>query len=491
MSFAADFHMPGAYHFDGPNASGQVLSAGIFRPPVSPSASTYNLAKSTGSLYSDVSMSNAAASMAGPNAKRKRTSTRESTPMEWNMNMDGAGDMREEDSGTGQTRYTLAGQIDTPGSMPTNGAGILDESVYSDVDYRRALGSRKEHGEPESPAVRLSSLRYAQVTPTSSGWSTFAFSTIGGVVGKVWQFCKGGAFRGFQAGGGQSYELQGTPSRPSEHPEHPEHTEQSEPRPGDGSPEHNVPGGFPRFDYYEASTPESTPQPAAKRRQVSEHNELQRNWVLVDEPQSAGPKRFIPQGRAGGRSRHSIHGTGGASNRRINVPVSRLSGGPHMTRRASLRISHAGSPNLSAREPASFAQPRSPVTYDTPSRIPAPSHAAGPGANPFAGIARPRSSSRHGRVSSPAPSPNGGHRRNTSTAASTASGSRRGRLEADDIEASPRLSAEAKQLAQKKLAAERDTDARVDAFNARLLKMIRQGKEALGTTVEVLDDGEG
>jgi hypothetical protein len=50
---------------------------------------------------------------------------------------------------------------------------------------------------------------------------------------------------------------------------------------------------------------------------------------------------------------------------------------------------------------------------------------------------------------------------------------------------SPRLSAEAKELAAKKMAAERDADAKMEAFNRRLMDMIRQGKEALGTTVEV------
>ncbi len=55
----------------------------------------------------------------------------------------------------------------------------------------------------------------------------------------------------------------------------------------------------------------------------------------------------------------------------------------------------------------------------------------------------------------------------------------------DDIEASPRLDAEAKQLATRKLAADRNTDARIESFNARLREMIRQGKEVLGTTVEV------
>lgn len=61
----------------------------------------------------------------------------------------------------------------------------------------------------------------------------------------------------------------------------------------------------------------------------------------------------------------------------------------------------------------------------------------------------------------------------------------------DDIHASPRLDAEAKVLAQRKIAAERDTDALVDAFNMRLLSMIQQGREALGTKIEVEGEGEG
>lgn len=46
-------------------------------------------------------------------------------------------------------------------------------------------------------------------------------------------------------------------------------------------------------------------------------------------------------------------------------------------------------------------------------------------------------------------------------------------------------------MAQKKLAAERDADVRMEAFNKRLMAMIRQGKEALGTTVEVEMDMDG
>ena len=61
----------------------------------------------------------------------------------------------------------------------------------------------------------------------------------------------------------------------------------------------------------------------------------------------------------------------------------------------------------------------------------------------------------------------------------------------DGLKGSPRLDGEAKHLAKKKMAAERDADANIDAFNEKLLQMIRQGKEALGTKVEVLDDRGG
>jgi hypothetical protein len=69
------------------------------------------------------------------------------------------------------------------------------------------------------------------------------------------------------------------------------------------------------------------------------------------------------------------------------------------------------------------------------------------------------------------------HRRshsNASTASARAS-----------VEASPRLDAEAKHLAARRKMEERDTDVRINAFNKQLQDMIRQGREALGTTIEV------
>ncbi len=47
-----------------------------------------------------------------------------------------------EQNAAGPARYTLAGQIETPGGRAGGPlAGNLDDSVYSDVGYRRALGA--------------------------------------------------------------------------------------------------------------------------------------------------------------------------------------------------------------------------------------------------------------------------------------------------------------------------------------------------------------
>jgi hypothetical protein len=55
---------------------------------------------------------------------------------------------------------------------------------------------------------------------------------------------------------------------------------------------------------------------------------------------------------------------------------------------------------------------------------------------------------------------------------------------------SPRLDAKARSLAARRMKEEMEADSRISDFNARLRDMIRQGKEALGTTYEVESDDE-
>ncbi|KAI1758834.1 hypothetical protein GGR53DRAFT_198679 [Hypoxylon sp. FL1150] len=504
MSFGPQVVMPGAFHFEAPN--GDSLSnvhPGIFRPPISPSASSsLYLTRSSGSLYSD-------APTPASNIKRKRYRPVESTPLnEWPINTietgfgaDYAPPEKFEDERQGGRRYVLAGQMITPNA--TTAANIkqaMEDSVYSDVDYRRRgdLGSEQPHIETESLYSR-----YPITTPSLAAQPqqrTGILNKIGGVVGKVFQFCTAGVFRGFYAGGGKGYEMKG-PSTPSR-----------QPSPSDQAwcNEHDVPtlpdfdacatpGGFPHNDYtpspFGRGTPESTPPPAAKRRHVNEpRGDELRNWVVVKEPVE----------KARSQSRASLAPTGYASSqpsyqpvphRRINKPISRVNS--PVARRQSSRISHAGSVTLSRQEPASFASPRSrspgpsyAQSY-TPSRIPIPipSRPQSPNVSPT------RLAYQSSLIASPSVPPKRGHRRNHSTtsAASVASGRVRRRNSVQDFEDnSPRLDAEAKNLAVKRLHEEMETDLRMNDFNARIRDMIRQGKEALGTTIEVeADEGDG
>ncbi|PKS07392.1 hypothetical protein jhhlp_005994 [Lomentospora prolificans] len=525
MTYSPKFHIPGSFVDHPPHTAPTLPISGVhpdvFRPPTSPSASSSAvLTKST-----TVGLAGVESLVASHAAKRKRGSeigTRENTPTrEWN----GAVSTWEGDA---SRRYVLAGQIDTPGSrraaVVDNGGihvgrssveecATMEESVYSDVGYRRALGPDGD-AMMDSPSGLFGPVNVLQPpTPSSAGWSRIALGAIGGVVGKVWEFCKAGAFKGFIAGGGKAYAVNG------------EQVTELIPN-GAQNGEHAleggafVPGGFPSHEYASpypdtavaSATPDSTPsRPAAKRRQVREvrnDDELGRNWVMVGDP--AGDRRRRATG--GGaysnstatRSSHSRRSSRNMSpsvttGRRINVPVPRLSTvstTPSFSRRHSHRVSHAGSPSLSVRQPASYAGPR-PASQPSP---PAPS----PSYTPLSPSRIPVPSA---RMSSSQP----GHRR-TNSSASSASPRRSSfrtdtlpkaksqvnpmnavpvpRLDPEAIESSPRLDPEAKQLATRKLKEERDADARIAAFNARLRDMIREGKEALGTTVEVDIEGD-
>lgn len=496
--------MPGAFHPE--SANGGTFSSGVhpgmFRTPISPSpTSSLYLGTATGNMYVD-------APTPTSNVKRKRHIPRESTPLhDWAMSTSDAGlnaDHYEDkyEAGRfnreGERRYVLAGQMDTPnGVAPADIKQAMEDSVYSDIDYRRGLGSKRAHNDFfESPNSRYSAVARQQ----NNGWGSFALSTIGGVVGKVFQFCKTGVFRGFYAGGGTGYEI-GAPSTPSRQLSSSngqvwcnEHDIPTLP----GFDMSATPGGFPQSDYapfqFERGTPESTPPPAAKRRHINDGtpgDEL-RNWVMVKEP----VEKARPQSRA------SMAPTGYAPQqqayppvlrRRISKPVSRVST-PSFARRESSRISHASSAPLSNREPASFASPRSqsPAPSYAPSRIPVPSRPQTPNLSPT------RLSQQPSLIPSPSVLAKRGHRRNHSMAsnASAASGratrtSRRGSVQELFEDNSPRLDPEAKHLAARRMQEEMETDIKMDDFSARIRDMIRQGKEALGTTVEVEDGGEG
>lgn len=427
--------MPGSYHFEGPGASSTALNANMFRPPVSPSSSTYNLAKSTGSLLSDTSMATSNNNApAAPRLGRKRTY--EESTARGVYARDFGRDLPMEDS----ARYTLAGQIETPGAQVTPGDGVLEDSLYSDIDYRRALGSKRpldaENDAHAQQSVDVNPELGEPVTTKTAGWTIFAFQAIGGVVGKVWEFCKGGtgAFRGFQAGGGKGYEFNGQPIpqlAPAQHvPNSPpgafpvaseDHAIFAPPDVKSKSEDQIRTQQEPEPEFERETTPE---RPSAKRRQTGlqfENDELRRNWVMVDDDEPASttstPTKKPPRPTSTASSRIPAASRPhmpsrlqqpriSTPGRIISVPSARFSGDRSSSiptrASASSRLStasaasyagHGRSPSLNNREPASFASPRSPIVEPdsnpaspftpTGSRIPQPK---GFGPNPFAAI---------------------------------------------------------------------------------------------------------
>lgn len=493
MTYSSQYYMPGAF-FDSQGSSG--VHPSVFRPPVSPSASSsVHLGKSTVSVQSE-------ATTPAAHAKRKRA---------WNGPSQGQQQQPSTDDGrihrpADHDRFPLAGQLETPGGFQGDGEStVLEESVYSDYDFRRALGTKLSQTAAESPASGQPTLLIKPVQP-QAGWSRTAFNTLGGVVGKVWEFCRTGAFKGFYAGGGTGYSMDtASPHNMSngattESP----HDYFSSRNAGDSTP---VPGDFPHGDYMPdgcnttgTTTPDATPSRPTKRRQISGADDILKNWVVVDEatPGEKGRPSSRVSARTPGRvtpsrnSRPSI-----TTGRRISVPVSRLNSTPGPNRRTSHRVSHAGPPALSTREPASFAGMRSsrpaspPPPSPSPSRIPIPV-SAGREPNPYTSP-RPSSAAsayRTGGIMSPTSSTRPGAHRRTHSGALAASG-RGPREDENPTTSSPRLTDEARRLAAKRRREEKDNDLRMNDFNSRLQAMIRQGKEALGTKIEVDGDGAG
>ncbi|CAK7266435.1 hypothetical protein SEPCBS57363_002086 [Sporothrix epigloea] len=545
-----DFHVPGAYRFDNPpkpssDASFPPLGATVFLPPTD-SAYLPNkrddlvLAQSIGSLYSDLSGGGQSAENGGAKRKRVAQDSRETTPLatEW----DGE-----------RGAYTMAGQIGI-----TSESG-MDDSVYSDVAYRRTLG-------PQSTAATAVASTVAASTTATQRWNVLY--ALGSVMGRMWSFCTAGAFRGFHAGGGAAYDWQtGKPTVGVEI----------------AATEEAFPTRSARLEKVQAqrheSTPitfsnspsverDTTPVPQArdgKRRQVSANcDDVARNWVMVNSqqkqthhtpmaPLTEGPltprKLKVPlhaSDGAGGRASLSVTPTrnsirtldrhtssytrGGAvtpnmsAPRRISTPTSRMGGATPtpLGRRAgtstasTARTAHASSPGRSSRESASFASPRT-STPTGGSRIPMPLSAmdSNPFARASAGSPRPgsrassslgmrgeSSSMAVGRPGSPATVQGHGHRRSQSGRVCMSPLSKKtprsfkdasdGAASSMDVSESPRLNDEAKRLAAQNLAAEQESDAKMEAFNLRLREMIRQGQQALGTTFEVnVDDGVG
>ena len=497
----SQFRMPGAFHSDG-------VHPGIFRPPSkSPrSATSSGYLPSRSTTTTDDTMHNTA------KRKRLRNDTFSSRP-----SVIPAGDedpftatprRGEQYGGAWQGRhYALAGQLDTPGA---DGTEMMGESMFSDSDYRRMLGSKRPRDDPATPGnepVRsifppstLQQQPSQPLGPTAS-WGSFAVTALGGVVGRIWQFCTAGSFKGFQAGGGAAYEIRPTME---EHSMFQDDFTANELRHQQQQYQQTLPGYFPEpaadlTDPYEGASRSSSPAaPAAKRRQTAAPaDELGRNWVMVDKYGGAAdsPARrrntsAFQQSSAASPGNRSVN-----RNHRPSVTTGRRISTPNVRRSLARAPSSASTPTITAPaaspapvSSASYASPRSASPSKIPTYSPSSSHLSSKNTRPSSSFSHRRTNSGASVASGRVSTANTSARRNT---VSVSAGEDDGRR--PNADSSPRLSAEAKKLAARRRREDDEADYRISALNKQLQDMIKQGKEALGTRIEVdMDvDAEG
>ena len=355
------------------------------------------------------------------------------------------------------TKYQLAGGMDTPGMVDSR----VEENLFGEPAFRKSLSDLDEKKYNETlqnrPIDYFGLEREGNGRPRghtqqqeSTGWSKSAFSVVGAVVGKAWEFCKAGAtvFTGFRAGGGQAYTNEFDSVAKFETIDNNWESEKnhydfeirvSTPLPG------RYPGEDFSYIQPEDALPEESPSRPTKRRQVSggfRDEEIAKNWVVVPNPTapSLQPRSRPPLRPSNSHVSHpslavSSRPPSRASMLPTSRPVSRASLVSTSNPRRSLapRGSHAGSQALSPSRGASFASPRSPA-----SRIP---RATG---SPLREVRAPQQESPAAR--------------------------------------------EAKKWKALKRKEEREADESIRRLDAQLKAMIREGKEALGTKIEVLDD---
>jgi hypothetical protein len=468
MALHSEFHMPGAFHADG-------VHPGIFRPPdTSP-----NSPASSGYLPDRPNQANDEHA----NPKRKRFHDDFSTRIRDQKTRDGpALDTFGSPAVTKASTYMFAGQLDSPSQAPRFSNDMLEESMFSDSDYRRMLGTKRPRDEidPNGSIFGLSPLAQQQQQQQqqdghSNSQSWGALAAIGGVVGRIWQFCTAGTFKGFHAGGGRGYDLRPSVDDVSMlQDESHDNFDQRETAPGQRYP--MASGDWPEKNFEETYTESraSTPTaPAPKRRQTAATDDLGKNWVMIKDPNAPGGSRpGTPDARARRTTgtfqpspRNRNHAPAVTTGRRISTPAARRSIGHRPSLASAPTVTTAERPASSA----SFASPRSPSPTKTTNATATASFSTPP----------THSARRHRNTASFTTTPS--HRRSHSGASTAPSRV----AKTESFQSSPRLDPEAKKLAARRKREEEFADVRMNAFNKTLQDMIRQGQEALATKVSV------
>ncbi|KAI9797769.1 MAG: hypothetical protein M1825_005703 [Sarcosagium campestre] len=350
------------------------------------------------------------------------------------------------------TRYTLRGGSDTPTSMAAAAVEMKENSDRAlDKDFRRAWAVEENlrghdaddcddfdnfSSTPDKARRRRSLNREFQLSSGTStartdkdSWGSTVVNIVGGVAGRVWHFCRAGGFTGFYAGGGQGYKLpQSEDGSLGSSWQVFDASSDGQSRAGETFSK-SVPGCFPVEDFIEDyMSREQTPTRPTKRvqREKGGGGELRGNWLMVSSGNSPQIREASPLHTSGQKKFNGRYGS------------------PSIPAASRFTASRAGRRSVGG-------------GCQSPARASRISHAGSPAqsASRPASTASPRLRSSPAALSSRSPVP-----------------------------------AEAQRLVKKRRREERETDASIRRFNDQLRAMIKEGKEALGSTVEVEEYGE-
>ncbi|MCJ1308242.1 hypothetical protein MMC25_001895 [Agyrium rufum] len=393
------------------------------------------------------------------------------------------------------SRYQLAGGLDTPGMTSVY---LQDEedtrAKEREVGFRRGRGWSNGGGSLSASATIsmagsgyfppfLSSLSrkrsYENSTLTTassssvSAWSRSIFTAFSSATSSILSFCKAGSFHGFYAGKGPGHALNTIPTpfeemeKPSTHGDPFQASiwqDIDDTSKNYGPPPSKMTGPF-------IHTPPPSPgYRPAKRVHCSQ--EAESPWVMVRSPSSASNAPTRGSGDAGYADE---------SNTTPSHAISSAFTRPQLQHTRS-RSSFAGcSPTLRSpyQAPASSASVRSPQPSRSSTSFaqPRPTAAAHP-LQSRPSLPRTTSAHRHARhISLP-------------RASMSHKNSGPSLRDCDNLANTP-LGTEARQYQEELDRRERDEDKELKRMNARLKALIREGREALGTKVEIeMEDDE-
>ena len=381
--------MPGSFTFDTTLPPKLDINVGatshFFLPPKTPSASS-SLHKSTNSLSTqDVSRY--------PSRKRSRYDSYmpdQATPVSaqshaWSSISPTTPPLETPEAMSPvpfvSTKYELAGGLDTPAAARSSAMERGDDTG-ADLHLRGGRGFRGFDLAAESyfPCSAPALARESNGRPRTqnsprlrNGLGKAVYSFVG-VAGKVLEFCKATAFRGFYAGGGQGYEIKPSTqlaegSQSIWLDEEGENELQTFERETSA-----VPGGFPEEDFIpEYMSQDHTTPPRAAKKVRREHGgaEVGASWVLVGSN---------PTSREASPSRLSHRKVPSAYSASPLQPRPKLARRPILPASRPSQTSFAGSPAMRPDRPASYASSRSPMTSptkrDSPVSVEVQRHAA-------------------------------------------------------------------------------------------------------------------